>query len=176
MDTINHLIVSKAQSYIGQREKLGNSGFFDEVFDKKMHDVGFVDKEAWCALFAELVWKEAYAEYNRLMVPMLDVIFSKSAVQTLSNFKRSVEFKLQVTKIPRPGALVVWQKYINDAPQWQGHIGIFIEFIGGKMITIEGNTNDIGSREGDGVYKKKRDLNYTNSNGLRLLGFINPKP
>lgn len=39
-----------------------------------------------------------------------------------------------------------------------GHVGFFIEEDkNGFFITIEGNTNGVGSREGDGVYKKKRD-------------------
>jgi hypothetical protein len=34
-----------------------------------------------------------------------------------------------------------------------------VEKLEGKMVvTIEGNTNDDGSREGDGVYRKRRPL------------------
>jgi len=45
-----------------------------------------------------------------------------------------------------------------------GHVG-FLEKtdMDGYFITIEGNTNGAGSREGDGVYKKKRDPNKVNA-------------
>lgn len=175
MEIISQLIINKAQHYLGQREKVGNTGFIDESLDKKMRSIGFDDKEAWCSLFAELVWKEAYSEYMPLMVQKLDVIFSEGAVKTYLNFNKSTDFHLLVTKTPIPGALVFWQKYVNGIMDWRGHVGIFTQFEGGKMITIEGNTNDNGSRDGDGVYKKNRTLDYFNNNGLRLLGFVNPK-
>ena len=39
-----------------------------------------------------------------------------------------------------------------------GHVGFFEKLDNnGYFITIEGNTNGSGSREGDGVYRKKRD-------------------
>ena len=45
-----------------------------------------------------------------------------------------------------------------------GHTGFFENFdMDGYMINIEGNTNGVGSREGDGVYKKKRDPNKVNA-------------
>jgi hypothetical protein len=39
-----------------------------------------------------------------------------------------------------------------------GHVGFIDEWQAGKgvVITVEGNTNDAGSREGDGVYRKRR--------------------
>ena len=36
------------------------------------------------------------------------------------------------------------------------HVGIIYRWGEKKVVTIEGNTNDAGSREGDGVYKKIR--------------------
>lgn len=38
------------------------------------------------------------------------------------------------------------------------HVGLCEKLSNGVMITIEGNTNKMGSREGDGVYKKRRYL------------------
>jgi hypothetical protein len=37
-----------------------------------------------------------------------------------------------------------------------GHVGLLFSDGGKYWITIEGNTNDAGSREGDGVYSKRR--------------------
>jgi hypothetical protein len=37
-----------------------------------------------------------------------------------------------------------------------GHVGLLFSDAGDYWITIEGNTNNAGSREGDGVYSKRR--------------------
>jgi hypothetical protein len=37
-----------------------------------------------------------------------------------------------------------------------GHVGFIMNSEGNNFITIEGNTNSAGSREGDGVYRKRR--------------------
>lgn len=51
-----------------------------------------------------------------------------------------------------------------------GHVG-FLEKIdnSGYFITIEGNTNGAGSREGDGVYKKKRNPNKVHAVSRYIL-------
>jgi signal peptidase I len=36
------------------------------------------------------------------------------------------------------------------------HTGIVVEDLGNRIVTVEGNTNKAGSREGDGVYRKIR--------------------
>lgn len=36
------------------------------------------------------------------------------------------------------------------------HVGFIDQWDGTWLTTVEGNTNDSGSREGDGVYRKKR--------------------
>ena len=35
-----------------------------------------------------------------------------------------------------------------------GHAGFVVDVVGGKLVTIEGNTNDDGSREGIGVFNR----------------------
>ena len=49
------------------------------------------------------------------------------------------------------------------------------EFIenGNRMITIEGNTNSEGSREGDSVAKKTRTATVGSGRGLILQGWFN---
>ena len=60
--TIGDKIVEIAMNYLGQEEVSGNMGFEDDEFEKKMKAVGWEKGQAWCAYFAELVWKEAYKE------------------------------------------------------------------------------------------------------------------
>lgn len=37
-----------------------------------------------------------------------------------------------------------------------GHVGVVFSDAGNHWVTVEGNTNDAGSREGNGVYSKRR--------------------
>ena len=51
----------------------------------------------------------------------------------------------------RPGHI-----FVIDTPPagGAGHAGLVEQIIGGKLVTIEGNTNDDGSREGIGVFRR----------------------
>lgn len=48
------------------------------------------------------------------------------------------------------------------------HVGIVIRDSGSKIITVEGNTNGEGSREGDGVYQKTRNKSIAR-NFIRIM-------
>lgn len=164
-------IVQMAKKYVGQREMKNNSGFKDKDFEKRMKDVGWQDGQAWCSYFAELVWREAYkiTTYDKELAKL----FSGSATQTYKNFQLSGNWEFGAT--PREGALAVWRYGVG----WQGHIGIVYaldEKDPLKFLTIEGNTNQAGGREGIEVAKKIRFLNKPlTTSGLNLVGFIYPK-
>ncbi len=53
----------------------------------------------------------------------------------------------------RPGSI-----FIADHGGGKGHTGLVERMDGYAIHTIEGNTNAAGSREGDGVYRKVRQL------------------
>jgi hypothetical protein len=173
MRTINEIITDTAKQYIGQKELKGNSGFTDPVFWDKMSMVGFDLGEAWCALFTELVWKEAYQQYDATRFAELDKLFSDSATKTFKNFKAAL---WEVDQIAERGALIIWQYYDNGKPTWKGHAGI-VKMLSNELIyTIEGNTNVAGSREGEQVAEKIRKYSFAPvQKGLVLLGFIHPK-
>jgi len=61
----------------------------------------------------------------------------------------------------RPGAV-----FIINHGNGKGHAGLVTRVVSGNIDTIEGNTNEAGSREGDGVYEKTRLVNSIN------VGFI----
>lgn len=48
------------------------------------------------------------------------------------------------------------------------HVGIVIRDLGSKIVTVEGNTNGAGSREGDGVYQKTRNKSIAR-NFIRIV-------
>jgi hypothetical protein len=156
-----------ALKYVGQQEKINNSGFKDENFEARMDKVGWQFGQAWCAFFAELVWKEAFPEKFK----ELDHLFNGGAVATWNNFSKNSDFVCD--KVPEPGALVIWQNYKNGMPHWTGHVGIVVSVSETSIISVEGNTNSKGGREGVEVAKKIRPLNFeTKQSGLVLKGFI----
>lgn len=156
-----------ALKYVGQKELPNN--FFDpnSDFGKKMKAVGHRDGDPWCALFTELVFKEAYpARFAEL-----DKLFSASAVQTYKNFTRGGGYL--ENNLPKVGNLVIWQMQKDGKPQWQGHAGIVYKVKSSwEFESIEGNTNEAGSREGVTVAIKERKIFKDVTNGLKVLGFI----
>ena len=150
-----------ARKYIGKTEKPGNSGFNDADFQKKMEAVGWSRAMAWCAFFVELVCCEAQPYSTKLKE-----LFSGSAIKTFENFKKEGK----TVEKPAVGNLIVWR----HGNTWQGHIGIIDEIIDeDTVIAIEGNTNDLGGREGYIVAKRTRKLNQKyNPRGLNVEGFI----
>lgn len=155
-----------ARQYIGQTEKPGNMGFNDVVFEKKMEEVGFVKGHAWCAYFAELVFKEAFPE----KFDELDKLFSGSTIQTFRNFRDAA---YPIGYVPVVNHLVIWQRYLDGQPQPTGHAGVVSEVKSTwEFKSIEGNTNDQGGREGYIVAEHERKVLAEVKTGLKILGFI----
>jgi hypothetical protein len=173
LNAIQEEIVLTAIGYLGQKEISGNKGFMQADFEERMKAVGWESGQAWCAYFAELVWKEAYHKFTLNAFPVLDRLFSAMAVKTWNQFTKSGQFVYD--RNPAPGDLVIWQHFISGNPDWKGHAGIVIDVPNLlSFISIEGNTNAQGGREGEVVGKKERSMQFLTDNGLRLLGFIHP--
>ena len=165
----NQRIVEVAQNYVGVEEISGNIGFHDKSFEQKMKAVGWQKSFAWCALFAELVAKEAFSE-NSDVVSDFDTLFSASAVSTWSNFSASKKYK--TGKVPKPGALVIWK----SPKGWTGHVGVIESVEKGNQFfsVIEGNGNPAGGREGTHVVRKRRRLDIVprKKGSMYMLGFV----
>lgn len=170
-------IASIAKKYVGQREIPNNAGFKNSDFQKKMEAVGFLKGQAWCAYFAELVWKEAYTNNTPesvAVLKVLDKLFAPSATATYKNFDLDPNKNFKVSQTPVVGAVVIWR----HGTGWQGHAGIVTGYSAGSTTfeTVEGNTNSAGGREGIEVAVKTRKLNLPlQKDGLNLVGFIIPK-
>jgi hypothetical protein len=171
METLRGSIISYAFEYLGIEEVKGNMGFKDPEFEAKMREIGFRDTYAWCALFCELCWTEAYEEFAPEMVSILEKEFSAGTVRTFRHFK-AIKW---TSKTPEAGDIVIWRSYRRGKAMATGHAAIVIKVVGDVIHTIEGNTNNRGGREGYTVAAKQRSINFTNTNGLRMLGFIKPK-
>lgn len=163
-------IIDIAKTYIGQFEVSGNKGFKDPIFQSKMIEDGFTPGDSWCALFQELLFKEAYLEHYNTF----DKLFHKSCTQTLRNFKAA---GYGISMYPRLGSLMIMRKYIDNEAQWQGHAGLVSKVINEReWLSIEGNTssgakNAEGIREGDSV-QENHHVEASPKTGLRVAGFV----
>jgi hypothetical protein len=162
-------MIEIAKGYIGETEKPNNSGWSDELFQKRMEEAGWQKGQAWCAYFVEMVAKQAYQrDWWKLQN-----LFSGSAVETFKNFKAA---GYKISDKPVADSIVIWQKQEDGKPTIHGHAAICIEAINDTTFkSIEGNTIPDGatgdSREGYIVALKKRTVKKV-TNGLQVLGFI----
>ncbi len=154
-------IVEIARAYIGQEEKIRNSGFKNRWFERLMRAVGFYKGAPWCAFFVKLVWKEARVDHS---------LISGSVRQTMLNATKAGNWHTYPVK----GCIVIWILHKNGKPTKKGHTGIYSHWDNSMMHTIEGNTSKAGSREGTTVLENQRFLNWKEPNGLRAMGFIHP--
>ena len=162
-----------ASSYLGKQETPNNSGFQDKIFQQEMASVGWRPGYSWCVYFTKLVWKKSIKNDTVRNIAM-KLINGNSQV-TLANFQKDQSGRFILTDSARAGAIVIFQEYKNGSGSPSGHAGIVIEVHPGYYFTIEGNTNDVGGREGYIVAKKKRKYNFWTTNGLRLRKFISIK-
>ena len=134
-------VVNTFTSQIGIREKGNNSGKEVEMY---LASAGLAKGNPWCASFVQ--WsmlqctdiKITAAGWVPSWFPQKKLIF--------------VRGKLDI-KPPQAGDLIgIWFANKNRL----AHIGFYESQEGDFIISVEGNTNEEGSREGDGVYRKKR--------------------
>jgi hypothetical protein len=135
-------------SYVGVREATGkNDG--PEVA-KFLRAVGLDEGFAWCSAFAASCLDEAGIPHS-----------INAWSPTAENRNNFVYTNNNFVKEPRSGDIfTIWYNSLKRI----GHAGFYHRNQNEKIIvTVEGNTNDAGSREGDGVYKKYRSLNTIHS-------------
>jgi hypothetical protein len=137
----NKLIVS-IESQLNVRETTPNRG---PMVDKYLKEVGADYGNPWCG---------AFVGYNLTAYKIKNPNSAWSP-----NYAKPIDIiwkaKRKNNKTPLAGDVVTYY-YPNLGRV--GHVGFFVKLDkDGYFITIEGNTNGSGGREGDGVYKKKRD-------------------
>lgn len=128
---------------IGVRELTGkNDGVRVEEY---LASVNLGKGYAWCAAFVK--WC-----LMRCGISSPVTAWSPSA----HNSKNVVYAKGQLLQEPEKGdVFTVWYPSLKRI----GHTGFYDGVAGdGLVYTVEGNTNDGGSRNGDGVYRRKRRL------------------
>ncbi len=128
-------ILQVAESQLGAREATGkNDGVAVESY---LHYTGNNNGDPWCASFVSWVYgKAGYETPRTAWSPGLFPVSKRVSV-------------------PQPAD--VFGIYFASLKRI-AHCGIVKTQRGSWIITIEGNTNTAGSREGDGVYTKYRHI------------------
>lgn len=134
-------VLTSIISQIGIREQSYNSG---PMIDKYLKEVKAPLKSPWCAAFvgANLTWQGVSNPHSA---------WSPDYART-----KDIIWKPKGIKNSTPKVCDVVTYYFPSLKR-VGHTGFFEKVDkSGYFITIEGNTDDSGGREGDGVYRKKR--------------------
>lgn len=185
--TLQGCLAYAAALYVGQRERPGNAGFVDPTFERMMREVGWKPGDPWCSYYGELAWLDGYRTYLKsrstaampelqllgLTTPagwllMLHDIFHGSAYQTWENFKAAPHFEMDIE--PVRGAIAVLKSRLS----WKGHLYIVYDIYDDYVVTIEGNSNSAGGREGIEVAKRRRPRHKRSFGTMKLLGYIYP--
>ena len=126
-------LLNIARSEIGVREKTGkNDGARVEEY---LHAVGLHRGDPWCAAWISWIHKQAGYPGPR------------------TGWSPSLFPLNRLVKEPVPGD--VFGVYIPSLGRI-GHCGIIEKVVSDYRYTLEGNTNNSGGAEGDGVYRRMR--------------------
>lgn len=175
MLAINKLIVREALRDLGVKEVGNNEGFDNEAFEKFLLETGWQKGWAWCVFAVKKWWLQAYAQYDSRKIHFINHKFSPMALTTWHNFK--VDFIWETGNKPMIGAIAIWQTYVDGVGQASGHAAVVESYTRDEIVTIDGNTNAAGSREGQEVARKRRLRTFNipeKGRHLVLKGFIYP--
>jgi hypothetical protein len=142
-----------AVSEIGIMEEPPGSNRGSQV-DRYVESVGLnpSGKFAWCAAFTYFCYDRAARELDRSnpVVKTAGVMAHWSKAGTRGVPRITKEQAVNNPALVHPGHIFI----ISIGSKGLGHTGIVERVDGGKLVTIEGNTNDGGSREGVGVFRR----------------------
>lgn len=111
----------------------------------------------WCMGFVQTIIDQAASAEGKDFRTLMPMTFSCDTVGTFGRQKGLLREFAQVRKTPslvKPGDVFLIQKARND---WF-HTGLVIAVRNGVFETIEGNTNEDGSSNGIGVYRRIRNF------------------
>jgi surface antigen len=140
--TLQQKALEVAISQIGEEEKPRGSNWGEPV-KSYLASVGINFPASWCMSFVYWCFKQAAKELG-IVTPLVKT-------GGVLNAWNKAPAAVKVTK-PQPGDI-----FIQDHGHGLGHTGIVVKVNkDGTIDTIEGNTNDTGSREGYEVCRRVR--------------------
>lgn len=142
-------LVIKAEEALGVREQWENGGPEVDVFLKS---VGLGTGYYWCAAFVH----ERFRQCGKVLEPAREFAAAARFAREHIVFRHAdlKDYGLDpLERISVDGDVFTLYYASLGRP---GHVGIIVDETEDFIITIEGNTSDGGSRNGNGVYKRKR--------------------
>nr|WP_315223696.1 CHAP domain-containing protein [uncultured Flavobacterium sp.] len=134
------LEIAIAQIGVEEMPKYSNSGPEVEIYLKS---VGLTRGYSWCMAF--VFWCTQNAA--------LQTKFKNPLKKTGGVLDQYNSRPLLIQNVPQVGDI-----FILDLGKGLGHTGIVEKVTGNIIHTIEGNTNDTGSREGYKVCRRRREI------------------
>ena len=142
-----------ARREIGVREAPPGSNRGPRV-DEYIRGVGLdpmAGSFAWCAAFVYFCFGTAAAAANRRN----PLVRTAGVLAQWNQSERHGARRIKASDAARrPDLVKPGHIFILDYGRGVGHMGLVSTIRGGKLVTIEGNTNDGGSREGIGVFER----------------------
>ncbi len=106
---------------------------------------------AWCAAFVYWCFAQAATQAGTRN----PVIKTAGVLAHWRNAGRAeIPRVMRAQAVSDPSLIQPGFVFIMDFGGGVGHTGFVVETAGGRVITVEGNTNDGGSREGVGVFRR----------------------
>jgi hypothetical protein len=136
-----------ARSQIGVTEKPPGSNSGPEVTAYQSR-TGIPTGLPWCMAFVYWCYDEASKKQNKK-----NPLIKTGGV--LAHWNKAACKKISAEEaIQNPGLIKPGQIFMMSFGKGTGHTGLVEKVEGGILTTIEGNTNDGGSREGIGVFRR----------------------
>ena len=146
-------VIGLAQKEIGVMEEPPGSNRGTRV-DQYLRSVGLNPGSgsfAWCAAFLYFCFDEVSREQGRT-----NPVVKTAGV--LDHWNRAAQAGARRIKaadaVAEPDRVKPGHIFVMEFPGGAGHTGMIREIRAGKLVTIEGNTNNGGSREGVGVFER----------------------
>ncbi len=147
-------VIATAKKEIGTQEGRSNGHWNNnQKYSPAVPGLEWSQNQAWCATFVSWVALKSGAGDLYPRTASCDVGGSW--------FKKAGRW----SEYPAIGAQVFF-----GVPSDLSHTGIVIDYDADSITTVEGNTNNTGSREGDGVY-----LMHHQRRSSRIIGYGYPK-
>ena len=150
-------LIAIAESQLGIRETSKNQGPGIRKFwtATSYGTAGYDDRQPWCAAYACWLVREA----TQIVFPEGDQPYTLPRDAAVVNWvKWAKENKMDVDCITgkvKAGDILLWDFNGPDKPGGT-HMGIAVseEHADGTFVTCEANTNEEGSRDGNGVFRR----------------------
>jgi hypothetical protein len=143
-------VIAFAATQVGVMEKPPGSNAGPEV-EQYQASVALTRGDPWCAAFAYFCFAKASEKLGRGN----PVIKTGGVLDHWDRArKKGIPTVLAADGKENPELVKPGMLFIMSTGGGNGHTGIVEKVIGGRLVTIEGNTSDAGSREGIGVFRR----------------------